>query len=41
VVKSAKVPNPVKVRYMARPRLAGTLYNEASLPLGAFEAQAE
>ena len=38
VVKSDKVAAPVKVRYMGRPRTAGTLYNQASLPLGPFEA---
>ena len=30
---------PAKVRYMGRPRTAGTLYNEASLPLGPFESK--
>ena len=38
VVKSDKVAAPVKVRYMGKPRTAGTLYNQASLPLGPFEA---
>ena len=38
VVKSGKVATPVKVRYMGKPRMAGTLYNQASLPLGPFEA---
>ena len=37
-VKSDKVVAPVKVRYMGKPRTAGTLYNQASLPLGPFEA---
>ena len=37
-VKSGKVAAPVKVRYMGKPRTAGTLYNQASLPLGPFEA---
>lgn len=32
------VPEPLKVRYMGQPRTMGTLYNEASLPLGPFEA---
>ena len=41
VVASDKVERPVKVRYMGRPRTSGTLYNEASLPLGPFEAEAE
>lgn len=39
VLSCKSVPHPVKVRYMGRPRTAGTLYNEASLPLGPFEAQ--
>ena len=37
-VKADSVAAPVKVRYMGKPRTAGTLYNEASLPLGPFEA---
>lgn len=37
-VKSDKVAAPVKVRYMGKPRTAGSLYNQASLPLGPFEA---
>ena len=37
VLQSDKVANPVKVRYMGRPRTSGTMYNEASLPLGTFE----
>ena len=37
-VKSDKVAEPVKVRYMGKPKTAGTLYNQASLPLGPFEA---
>jgi len=39
VLSSEAVPEPVKVRYMGQPRTSGTLYNEASLPLGPFEAQ--
>ena len=39
VLASEAVSEPVKVRYMGQPRTAGTLYNEASLPLGPFEAQ--
>ena len=39
VLKSDKVAAPVKVRYIGRPRTSGTMYNEASLPLGAFEAK--
>ena len=38
VVRSDKVSAPVRVRYMGKPLTAGTLYNEASLPLGPFEA---
>lgn len=38
VLKSDKVAEPKKVRYMGKPRTAGTLYNEASLPLGPFES---
>ena len=43
VLSSAEVSNPVKVRYMGKPLTSGTLYNEASLPLGpfAFVGQAE
>ena len=37
VFSSAEVSNPVKVRYMGKPLTSGTLYNEASLPLGPFE----
>lgn len=37
-VKADTVAAPVKVRYMGQPRTSGTLYNEASLPLGPFEA---
>ena len=37
VLSSAEVSNPVKVRYMGKPLTSGTLYNEASLPLGPFE----
>jgi hypothetical protein len=29
----------VKVRYMGQPKTSGTLYNEASLPLGPFETK--
>ena len=39
IVASDKVAAPVKVRYMAKPRTVGTLYNEASLPLGVFESK--
>ena len=39
VVKSDKVAAPVKVRYMGKARTAGTLYSQASLPLGQFEAE--
>ena len=38
VVKAADVPSPVKVRYLCRPRTMGTVYSQASLPLGPFEA---
>ena len=38
VLSSDAVPEPVAVRYMGRPMTAGTLYNEASLPLGPFES---
>ena len=39
VLSSEAVPEPVKVRYMGKPRMSGTLYNEASLPLGPFETK--
>ena len=39
ILKSDKVAEPVKARFMALPRTASTLYNEASLPLGAFETK--
>ena len=39
VISSKDVPKPVKARYMGQPRTFGTLYNEASLPLGPFAAQ--
>ena len=39
VLSSEGVAAPVKVRYMGTPRTSGTLYNEASLPLGPFEAK--
>ncbi|MBO7683348.1 MAG: hypothetical protein J6T51_01305, partial [Kiritimatiellae bacterium] len=39
VVKSDAVPAPVKVRYMVRPKTMGTVYSQASLPLGPFEAE--
>ncbi|MCR4872014.1 MAG: sialate O-acetylesterase [Bacteroidales bacterium] len=39
VLSSDKVPAPKKVRYMGRNRTSGTLYNEASLPLGPFESK--
>ena len=32
------VAEPRKVRYMGQPKVAGTVYNQASLPLGPFEA---
>ena len=41
VLSSAEVSNPVKVRYMGKPLTSGTLYNEASLPLGPFESTSE
>ena len=39
VVKSDAVTAPVKVRYLVRPKTMGTVYNQASLPLGPFEAE--
>ena len=39
VVASEKVKEPTRVRYMVRPRSAGTLYNEVDLPLGVFESR--
>ena len=39
VLSSEAVPEPVKVRYMGQPKTSGTLYNEASLPLGPFETK--
>ena len=39
VLASDGVAAPAKVRYMGRERTAGTMYNEASLPLGAFETK--
>ena len=39
VLEAEGVAAPAKVRYMGRPRTAGTLYNEASLPLGPFESK--
>jgi len=39
VVRSDSVPEPLGVRYMYRPRTAGTLYNEMSLPLGCFSTK--
>jgi len=39
VLSSDKVPAPKMVRYMGQPRTSGTLYNEASLPLGPFESK--
>ena len=39
VLSSEGVLEPVKVRYMGKPRTTGTLYNEASLPLGPFETK--
>ncbi len=38
-LSSEGLAEPVKVRYMGRPHTSGTLYNEASLPLGPFEAK--
>ena len=38
ILSSSAVPSPEKVRYMGKPMTCGTLYNEASLPLGPFEA---
>ena len=38
VVAAEGVADPVKVRYMGKVRTAGTLYNQANLPLGPFEA---
>ena len=38
VLESEGLADPVKVRYMGRPRTSGILYNEASLPLGPFES---
>ena len=37
ILASEKVADPVRVRYMGRNRTCGTLFNEMSLPLGAFE----
>ena len=37
-LSSEGLAEPLKVRYMGRPRTSGTLYNEASLPLGPFES---
>ncbi|MBQ3341471.1 MAG: hypothetical protein IJI35_16550 [Kiritimatiellae bacterium] len=39
VVQGDSVPEPAGVRYMHRPRTAGTLYNEMSLPLGCFSTK--
>lgn len=39
VLSSKEVPEPVKARYMGRPRTAGTVFNEAMLPLGPFETR--
>ena len=36
-VKSDEVAEPVAVRYMGQDRSTGSLYNQVSLPLGAFE----
>ena len=38
VVKSKDVPAPVKVRYLVRSRTMGSVYNQASLPLGPFSS---
>ena len=37
ILVSEKVADPVRVRYMGQDRTCGTLFNEMSLPLGAFE----
>ena len=39
VLSAPGVAAPVKVRYMGKPKTFGTLYNEASLPLGPFESK--
>ena len=39
VLSSGEVPAPKAVRYMGKDRTSGTMYNEASLPLGPFEAR--
>ena len=39
VLASDKVAIPVKARYMGKDRTTGTMYNEMSLPLGAFETK--
>ncbi|MGN0834069.1 MAG: sialate O-acetylesterase [Kiritimatiellia bacterium] len=39
VLASDAVAKPTTVRYLGRARTAGTMYNEASLPLGAFETK--
>ena len=39
ILASDKVPAPVKARYMGKNRTFGTMYNEASLPLGPFETK--
>ena len=39
VLSSDAVPAPAKVRYMGKAKTSGTLYNEASLPLGPFESR--
>ncbi|MBQ3341359.1 MAG: hypothetical protein IJG84_05650 [Kiritimatiellae bacterium] len=36
-VRSAKVPHPVRVRYLDDNDAVGTVFNEANLPLGYFE----
>jgi sialate O-acetylesterase len=36
-----KLKNPVKVRYMIKAYTMGTVYNEASLPLGPFESESK
>ena len=38
VVAAESVPEPVKVRYLVRPRTMGTVFNQVSLPLGPFES---
>ena len=39
VLKAEGVTEPKAVRYMYQPHVMSTVYNEVSLPLGAFEAK--